>query len=108
MHFLSKIGHWILARQSIGSDALATHDAHDDAGNGVYNFSGVFTTASMTGGGFKSAAISTMRPVWGFTHPWPKFNRGGVLTVENWPVALRVIGDNKDTAYAHDSNAMSF
>jgi hypothetical protein len=62
----------------------------------------------MTGGGFKSAAISTMRPVWGFTHPWPKFNRGGVLTVENWPVALRVIGDNKDTAYAHDSNAMSF
>jgi hypothetical protein len=103
MHFLSKIWHWIFARQS---DALVTHDAHDDAGNGVYNFSRVFTTASMTGGGFKIEAISMMRPVWGFTHPWPKFNRGGVLTAENWPVARRVIIENKDDANAHDGNAM--
>jgi len=35
-------------------------------------FIAVVTPGFMTGGGFKNTAKSAVRPVWGFTHPWPK------------------------------------
>jgi hypothetical protein len=28
------------------------------------------------GGGFNSTSNSMVRPIWGFTHPWPKVDRG--------------------------------
>jgi hypothetical protein len=43
-----------------------------------------------TGGGFNPVSNSRMRPVWGFTHPWPKVDRGSHMNVEicliAWPV----------------------
>jgi hypothetical protein len=35
------------------------------------------------GGGFNSKTNSMMRPVWGFTHPWPKVDRGESYELRN-------------------------